>query len=305
MASFDGWLRREIADLVRAAPENRLDDFGGLTVFGDPLVGVADGADALFAAFREAVAPSHMTPGEILAREAVAGGAVSGIRGVSWALPFSGDIRRSNRGGEWPSALYSVARNNGGALNLELGRRLVDEIRRQGYSAVVPALDDAYDAFRSPGAVFASTWSERHAAFAAGLGTFGLNGFLITGAGGMVRLGSLVTDMPLDAAPGRPPDHRAPCLADGGRTCGACVAMCPAGAISPAGLDKEKCYARRNAIRSRSLVAYSEKYRLIPALVAKAGKKTPGFSLGCALCASGVPCESADPFAAVPGASRA
>ena len=305
MASFNGWLRRTIADLVRAAPENRLDDFGGLPVFGDPLVGVADGADPLFAAFREAVVPSHMTPGEVFAREGVAAGTDSGTRVVSWAIPFTEEVRRSNRGGEWPSPLYSVARNNGGALNLELGRRLADEIRRRGYSAVVPALAEAYDAFRSPGAVFASTWSERHAAFAAGLGTFGLNGCLITGAGAMVRLGSLVTDLPLDTAPGRPPDHRAPCLADGGRTCAACVAMCPAGAISPAGLDKEKCYARRNEIRSRSLGSYSGKYRLIPALVAKAGTKTPGFSLGCALCASGVPCESADPFAAVPEASRA
>jgi epoxyqueuosine reductase len=301
MASCNDWLGETIADLLWSAPENHLKDFGGLPVFDAPRIGIAGGDDPLFRALREAVAPAHLLPREILAREGGRAGAAAPaarIRVVAWALPFSQDVIRSNRGGEWPSALYSVARNNGGALNLELGRRLAAAIRRLGYSAVVPALADAYDAFRAPRTVFASTWSERHVAFAAGLGTFGLNGFLISRSGVMARLGSLVTDMPLEPARTRAADHRAPCLADGGKACGACIAACPVGAISSEGIDKEKCYVRRNEIRARWLDPYAGTYRLIPALIAKAGQKEPGFSLGCALCASGVPCESTDPYAA-------
>ena len=136
-------------------------------------------------------------------------------------------------------------------------------------------------------------------AYAAGLGRFGLNGCLITPRGAMVRLGSLVTDAPLDVRPRREADHRAPCLRDGGAGCGLCLRKCPAGAISSSGLDKEKCYLRRQAIRERSLGDYSGKFRMLAAPIVKGGRKADGFSLGCALCSSGVPCESADP---APGA---
>jgi epoxyqueuosine reductase len=308
MASFNAWIAGTIGRILSDAPENRLPDFGDQPVFDAPALGIADGNDRIFRAFREVVSPAHLLPREVLEREGFSAGGAgvsTKISVVAWALPFSRKIRLSNRIGEWPSALYSVARNNGGALNLELARRVVEEIRQEGFSAVSPTLTDAYDAFRTPGSVFSSSWSERHAAFAAGLGTFGLNGFLITSLGAMVRLGSLVTDMPLDAAPAGPADHRAPCLADGGKLCGACVSRCPSGAISTDGLDKEKCYRRRNEIRDRALSLYSEKFRMIPAPIARSGKKTEGFSIGCALCASGVPCENADPFPRTRSISRA
>jgi epoxyqueuosine reductase len=305
MASYNEWIERTIAATLREVPENRLPDFGESAIFDRPAVGVARGDDPIFEAFHEAVDPTHLLPREILSDSDEPGKRNPNVRVVVWALPFSDEVRRSNRIGEWPSAMYSVARNNGGALNRELAGRLVRGLRAEGFAAVSPMLTGAYDAFRSPGHGFASTWSERHVAFAAGLGAFGLNGFLITRRGAMVRLGSLVTDAPLDPSGGHPPDYRSPCLADGGKNCGACVGRCPAAAISPAGLDKEKCYRRRNEIRARSLDSYAEKFDLISSVVAKAGKKEPGYSLGCALCASGVPCESESPFASIPGASRA
>jgi epoxyqueuosine reductase len=305
MPSFNEWIERTIAATLREAPENRLPDFAESAIFDRPAIGVARGDDPIFEAFHEAVDPAHLLPREILRSPDESDPRDSAIRVVAWALPFSEEVRRSNRIGEWPSAMYSVARNNGGALNRELAGRLVRGLRAEGFAAASPMLTGAYDAFRSAARGFASTWSERHAAFGAGLGTFGLNGFLITRAGAMARLGSLVTDAPLDPSDTRPSDHRAPCLADGGKNCGACVGRCPAIAISPSGLDKEKCYRRRNEIRARSLDGYAEKFDLIPSIVAKAGKKETGYSLGCALCASGVPCESESPFASIPGAACA
>jgi ferredoxin len=305
MDSFNGWIERIIVGILRDAPANRLADFGGLPIFDLPAVGVSDGDDPIFKIFRDAVGPAHLDPRLILRKEQPSAVRAESVSVVSWALPFSKDVRLSNRGAEWPSVMYSVARNNGGALNRELAGLLVETLRAQGYSAVSPMLTDDYDAFRSPMHGFSSTWSERHVAFAAGLGAFGLNGYLITRLGAMVRLGSLITDAPLVAERKWPSDHRAGCLADGGKQCGSCIAKCPAGAILSAGLEKEACYRRRNEIRARSLNFYSGKYQLIPAVIAKAGKKEPGFSLGCALCASGVPCESADPFAESGGSSHA
>ena len=193
--------------------------------------------------------------------------------------------------------MYSIARNNGGALTLEMGRRLTGAVRRMGHSAVVPYLTDAYDVRRGGNDGFSSTWSERHVAYAAGLGTFGLNGFLITPLGAMVRLQSFVTDLPMTPTKPRPEDHRALCLADGGASCRACVAKCAARAISAGGPDKEICYGRRKEIRDRSLELYVDKYQLFPTAITASGRKFKGISIGCAVCASGVPCECRDPFA--------
>jgi epoxyqueuosine reductase len=42
---------------------------------------------------------------------------------------------------------------------------------------------------------YASSWSERHAAYAAGLGTFGLCDGLITARGKAVRFGSIISKL--------------------------------------------------------------------------------------------------------------
>jgi epoxyqueuosine reductase QueG len=265
-----------IAEVLSESPDNRLEDFGGQPVFDSPLVGTTDGDDPVFEALRTAVSPRHLMPREILRAYSAACEEPAGISVVSWALPFTEEIRRSNRSREWPSELYSVARNNGGALLHEIGRRLPETLSAHGIASVVPALTPEYDAFRDPERTFSSTWSERHVAYAAGLGRFGLNGALIMAAGSNARLGSIVTDRPPEA--GRPDrgDHRAPCLESGGRVCGLCVAQCPAMAIGGEGLDKSRCNDRRKAIREKSLNAYLRTYRLTASPVVKSGRKDPG-----------------------------
>jgi epoxyqueuosine reductase len=289
------WVEDLIADLVLGAPENRLNDFGGSPVFDRPLIGIANGDDELFEVFREAVSSRHLRPREILERRFPKKEDFKDVRVISWALPFAAEVRRSNRGETWPSPLYSIARNNGGALNCHLSRRLTALFKKRGIAAVSPLLLEEYDAFRDPEHVISSTWSERHVAYAAGLGGFGLNGSLITPAGSHVRLGSIVVDYPLDSTPRKEDSHRSRCFETGGEDCGICIKRCPAKAITERGLDKQKCYERREAIRARFLEEYAEKYRMLPSPIAKSGKKYLGFSLGCALCQCGVPCEGTDP----------
>lgn len=288
-------VRKLISDFMSGSTENRLADFGGIAVFDPPLIGAADARDSIFGVFREVVSPRHLMPLEVLARHSPPGTDLSCASVVSWALPFSPGVRQSNRGKEWPSALYSVARNNGSAVIIEMSRRLTEELRALGLSAVSLVLTEEYDAFRTEEHAFSSTWSERHVAFAAGLGKFGLHGSLITPVGSYVRFGSLIVNLPSAPNPPRDGDYRAPCLATGGETCGLCRERCPVGAISEKGMDKEKCYLRRNEIRERNLVGYTSRYSMLPSPIVKGGKRKPGYSLGCALCLCGVPCEDSEP----------
>jgi len=289
------WVRQAVSRAALDAPENRLADYDGQAIYDAPVVGVADGDDPLFERFRQVVSERHALPRELLQGCAGPGVEVGQVRVIVWALPFAEEVRRSNRGLRWPSRLYSLARNNGGALNFQLRRGLAEALRRRGWLAVAPLLTDGYDAFRSAEHTFSSSWSERHAAHAAGLGRFGLSGALITPAGANVRLGSVVTNMPLDPTPRPYGDHRAPCLESGGEGCGACIERCPVGAISRNGLDKAKCYRMRQAVRRECMDAYTGALHMLTAPIARSGGKSEGHSLGCALCQCGVPCEGCIP----------
>lgn len=289
-------LEKTIAAIVRGSPGNRLKDFDGQEIFSGVRVGIADGGDTVFKQFQSVVSPNHILPRSFLEKVSGEGKDLTHVRVISWALAFAEPIRRSNRSASWPSKMYSAARNNGGALNFALSRKLGGFFRRQGYAAEAPRLTDAYDAFRLPAVTFASTWSEMHIAYAAGLGRFGLNGSLITPLGSHVRLGSLVVNAPLTLTPVSRGSYRAECRESEGKACGRCISRCPVGAISPEGLDKEKCYAMRQAVRSRHLESYAREMELHQAPIVKNGSRISGYSLGCALCQCGVPCEAEDPF---------
>jgi epoxyqueuosine reductase len=286
------WLGRTFSALLSEGQGNILEDFPPAAVFGRPIMGVAEGTDDIFEAFRSVVDPRHIRPADFLRRRSPALKVGEPIKVVSWALPFNRKILISNRGREWPSELYSVARNNGAALICDTLDKIVRILQSHGFAAAAPAQTDEYDAFRSPRFVFSSTWSERHVAYAAGLGRFGLNGCLITPLGTNVRFASIVTSLPLEVSLEERADYRSSCLADGGKTCGLCLDRCPVQAISGNGLDKSKCYGRRQTIRRKFLEDYSQKFGLRPSPIVKNGRREPGFSLGCALCMSAVPCES-------------
>lgn len=129
-----------------------------------------------------------------------------------------------------------------------------------------------------PAAGVASTWSERHAAYAAGLGSFSLSDALITEAGIAHRLGSVVTDLLLTPTPRTLSGYRDNCLWFRENACGACIGRCPVGAITEQGHDKEKC---------REYV-----YGAAPDAV---GKLYGVAQTGCGLCQTKVPCEAAVP----------
>lgn len=124
---------------------------------------------------------------------------------------------------------------------------------------------------------YISTWSERHAAYAAGLGTFGLSKGLITKKGMAGRFGSVITNAEFSPSIRSYSSPFEYCI-----MCGACMEKCPVGAI-----DKARGYALG-------------KDQLICGPYVGSSKLPPHgphqrIRYGCGKCQSGVPCESSLP----------
>ena len=200
---------------------------------------------------------------------------------ISWVLPQTkatkGDHRKAKG---MPSKRWSQARLHGEGFNEFMRVELVRRLAKAGVRAVAPALMPQWRREVSDRHGYASTWSERHAAFACGLGTFGLSDGLITPAGKAVRVGSVVARLALPSTP-RPygMNHRAYCLFYTTGKCLACAERCPAKAISRLGHDKVAC---KRYIREITSPHVESSQMGVPVN-------------SCGLCQAGVPCESRIP----------
>jgi epoxyqueuosine reductase len=255
-----------ITELVLNDPGNRLE--GEVRFFDPPLVGVAAAADPLFNELKkeEGVGPMHRLPEEWL----------PGAKAViSYFLPFSGEIRRSN----YQSAVsesWIHGRFRGEQFNDRVREVLVGLMKAWGGRGVAPLLEGG---FVIDNERYRSSWSERHAAYIAGLGTFSLNRGLITAKGMAGRFGSIITNLALQPTP-RDYDEvfqYCPWMQD--RSCGACIERCPSGAITAGGKDKHTC--SQYLLFDNQAQVLREKF---------------GFPyLACGKCQTGVPCEERAP----------
>ena len=237
--------------------------------------GSRSGDDPLFRQYKKIIGRFHLTPQEIFDLTFGKSKRPRNLSVISWVLPASEDIRKSNRKEDkYPSLLWAHARDFGEQFNVKLRNHLVSLLTKKGYKPIAPMVSLHWKWVRSSRVGLASKWSERHAAYACGLGAFGLSDGLITAKGKAMRVGSVVTDLPLKPSEKIYPDHQANCLYYFNRTCKACAARCPAGAITAKGHDKDKCYEYFHAV------------------VEPAKKAEYGVSiLGCGLCQTKVPCE--------------
>ncbi len=246
-----------------------------------PLVGIAAADDRWFLRLQEHIGPFHWSPQQAL--ELVAPGSTARSV-ISYALPIAEVARQANRRcSQGPSQLWAQVKTFGERFNDRLRTGLVQALQSAGQAAVAPAIHSENDVRDTPDRPYNSRWSERHVAFVAGLGTFGISGGLITQAGVAVRFGSVVTDAAF-APTARPygDDPFAWCLKTARGVCGKCIQRCPAGSIGPTHADRDKpaCRAHVKAAKEERAPAF-------------------GFegSYGCGLCQTAVPCESRNPTA--------
>lgn len=264
-----------IRRFVREHTGNRFQG-SGAPYFEEPLVAFAAADDPIFAQYKMVIGPFHLTPAE-LAQEDTPPWQPATV--ICWTLPISEETRRSNRAeSTYPSRAWSETRQHGEAFNAALRRQVVQFLLDAGHRALAPQLHPSWREYPETPVGVASSWSERHAAYAAGLGTFSLNDALITPRGIAHRLGTVITDLRLEPTPRLSPDHRSNCLWYREGTCGACIARCPVGALSTSGHDKSAC---------REYV-----YGTVPRAVSASYGVT---ATGCGLCQTKVPCEGRIP----------
>ena len=226
-----------------------------LRFFDPPLLAVAEAADPLWARLKEAgvIGPGHRSPGEWL----------PGARSVvSCFLPYSPAVRQANRGQGPTATEWLYGRWEGERCNAALAGRMEQALRAAGARALAPMADARHQVVQSR-----SNWSERHAAFIAGLGTFSLSRSLITRRGSAGRLCSVVTDALLEPTPRAYQGVTEYCSG-----CGDCMERCPPGAIGPSGKDNRLC----KIYLDETLALYQPRY-------------------GCGKCQTGVPCEAGIP----------
>jgi epoxyqueuosine reductase len=281
------FITKAIRDYVAYSPNNQYSIFPGEPIWDEPLVGFADGDDPLFQRYKQIIGDFHVTPREVLDKYLRTGGLgerdLSRISVISWVLPVAARTRQSMRK-EAPicSVRWNRARFEGQEFIFRLSRYIVALLEGMGLMAVAPELTKWFEMVElSDGK--ASRWSQRHIAYAAGLGTFGLSDGFITAKGIAIRAGSVVCNLALPASP-RPYDSfRANCLFYSRGKCGKCIKRCPAGAISEKGHDKIKCF--------QCLIGMKEKARQAGVLEDYIGTDI----IGCGFCQVGVPCESGIP----------
>ena len=272
-----------IKNFVKESEPNRRTPLDQGRYWDEPLVGFASGTDPLFFEYKKIIGSFHLTPREILSGALKDKGRplllseIEQMSVISWILPASEDIRRSNRREvRFPSKLWAYTRDFGEAFNNALKKHVVGFLEDLGYTAVAPTLSPAFQHIRDERVGWASPWSERHIAFVCGLGTFSLNDGLITPKGMATRIGSVVLLLKLTPTERRYRHPRENCLHFRNEKCGKCIPRCPVGAITENGHDKDRC---EKYLSSELLRAKRMEYGL---------KDLPR---SCGLCQTGVPCE--------------
>lgn len=256
-------------DINYVTAENAVnEELIGLRFYGEPLFGVADAKDPLFLKLRE---PGIVGEGALLPEDILP----SAKSVISWFLPYTDEVRRAN--GESmsePSDAWRQARIEGQDTDFALGDAVCHALEAEGFAAIQVSKSGSFKML----APFCSNWSERHVAYIAGLGTFGLSKGLITEKGMAGRFGSVITDAELMSTV-RP--YRTPfeyCI-----MCRTCARNCPAGAID---FSKGVCEGKDH-IPCKAFLKTTEEIQRCGA-----GER---FRYGCGKCQVNVPCECSNP----------
>ena len=265
-------LKKKITDFLLGCPLNYVPEedairpeLAGMQIYDEPLFGVADVNDPLF---------------EELRKEGIVGEAFdlphkwldNPVSVLSFFLPFTEQVKVSNRKGDVASDEWLHARIEGQQMMNKLGEYVKELLISEGFDTAFPTTDSRFH-LANP---YCSNWSERHVAYIAGLGTLSLSKGIITKKGMAGRLGSVITTAKL---PVTMREYSSPfeyCI-----MCGACQKNCPVNAIDMSkGVEKGK------------------NHEICSPFV---GKKFPPngpnniVRYGCGKCQVGVPCESKIP----------
>ena len=266
-------LIKDCLELFGQTDGNNVDipGIGETVLYEEPIFGFASANDDIFETFRrkEVIGANYMGPYEWLPEAKSV---------ISMFLPFSEAVRKSNKienDKTDPSKEWLYARIEGQEFISKYTAAISQFLADKGIASCVPALDERFGVKiettiegLKPSFHADSKWSERHAAYACGLGTFGLSRGLITEKGMAGRFASIIMAAELE-----PTERKYTGIDDYCIKCGVCAKNCPAKAISlKHGKNNLKCHLHVQKMKKK----YSPRY-------------------GCGKCQVGVPCEFSSP----------
>jgi epoxyqueuosine reductase QueG len=158
---------------------------------------------------------------------------------VVFFIPFHKALAKENHKGDIPCRNWGLAYQSTNQLIGRLCGHLKRFLEENGHPTEMTPATHNFDEKR-----LVSRWSHKHLGYIAGLGRFGVNAQFITPAGCTGRMGSLVTAADLGDHP--LVTEAELCLHKRGEKCLVCVRRCPVEAVSVAGIDRQRCWARLN-----------------------------------------------------------
>ena len=279
-------------------------NFAGEKLADEPLWGVVAGNDHIWHEFQKnaVIGPFHMTPLQafLYAFPNETNVRSSDLSVLSWVLPKTRAAIAENAAQPvnpgMPGDLWGIARQVGEVtINKGIMTELVKYLEERGIQAAAP---EFLPEFRSanPGNkwTFASNWSHRHVAFAAGHGTFGLSDGLITKVGKAHRVGSIVIRARMKPTPRTYTSNRAYCLYFKDGSCAQCVARCPVNSVrklEDGGRNKVPC---QNHLLLGTPPGTPNSTR------AHLNERLGINAHGCGLCQTGVLCATRIPIGVLP-----
>lgn len=274
------WITSVIKDFVTLSPLNDMGFKEREVIFDMPLVGFSSGADPLYDEYKAHIGSFYFSPLELFSRSFPDLAPVAeDLTVISWIIPSTATTRKEHGALErYPSERWARTRDLGEKFNNAIRSHVVEELKKTGISSVAPLLAPHWSRYSEGPYAPCSNWSERHAAYAAGLGTFGLCDGLITPVGKAVRVGSVVAAIRVPPSSRPYEDHHAYCLHFTENICRKCIPRCPVKALSEDGHDKKRC------------MQYTEH------TMNKYIKEEYGFdTYACGLCQCNVPCTDKIP----------
>lgn len=274
------WIVEEIYKFMNDSHHNYFPD-SNKKIWDEPLIGFSRGGDSLFQFIKDDIGDFYWTPLDVfnlhypdLSIDA------DELTVISWVLPQTEETKNAQKQEKkYPAKHWINSRIYGEQCNDLLRSFVVKLLQDKGYEAIAPVKSKHWNSEISKGYGFASNWSERHAAFVSGLGTFGLCDGLITEIGKAMRCGSVVAKLSVNPTPRTYKRHDEYCLYYTLGICMKCAKRCPAGAITEKGHDKEKCREyQKEVIKGYVRTEYQLN------------------SGSCGLCQTAVPCESKNPL---------
>lgn len=202
------------------------------TVWGKPIVGFADAHNPYILNLKNIISKDHELPTDVLEDASIV---------IAYFVPFTKELAKTNAGGCISSKEWALAYEETNAMLNDVNTYIIKKLRELGYHADISKESSTFNQKK-----LISSWSHRHFAKAAGLGTFGLNNMLITKTGCCGRYSTIVTNLDVQADS---PLEEEYCLYKKNGTCGVCVQHCPSGALTFDGFNRYKCYdvCKKNA----------------------------------------------------------